>query len=100
VLVNVIFDKDNNDFDVIDIPQTIMEDIADIQQMFFKWLFDKKNNHKYWICVDDMKKYCSYRAEAFVEWLNNYYFLDSSERARCLIICGTDIDESRPYLFF
>lgn len=100
VLVNVFFDEEMTDIDVIDIPQVVLDDMHNIKQMFFDWLFNKSNNHKYWICVGGVKKYCSYRADAFIEWLNSYYLVGTKEKALCVIMYDTNIDFNRPKISF
>lgn len=77
--VNIFFDNDEC-ADVIIVPDNV-ENIEEIQLDFFKWLFDKKNNHKYWVYEDGEKKYCSYGVDAFVEWLNCTVLKNSVEKA-------------------
>jgi hypothetical protein len=81
MIVNVIFDDKLENADVIDIPEHILANIENVQNLFFKWLFDKSNDHNYWVYENGKKKYCSYRSEAFVEWLNDYLLKDSMEKA-------------------
>ena len=45
--VNVIF-EDSECVDIIEVPYNIFE-LEKIQSDFFKWIFDKNINHKYWI---------------------------------------------------
>ncbi len=100
MLINVFFDEELTDVDVIDIPQYVFEDIENIQKGFFRWLFDKNNNHAYWICVNGDKKYCSYRSEAFVEWLNTYYLVGTKEKASCINMFEKNINLNRPKISF
>lgn len=98
MVINVFFDELFEDADVIDIPESVWEEIENIKATFFKWLFNKKINHKYWVTIDGEKKYCSYRAEAFVYWLNNFYLLNNNKKAICLN--AEKIDYSRPKINF
>ncbi len=100
MLVNIFFDEELTELDVIDIPQFVLQDINNIQQMFFDWLFNKNNNHDYWVRIGDVKKYCSYRSEAFIEWLNSYYLVESKEKALCVSQYEKNIELSRPHISF
>lgn len=84
MLVNVVFDEDSLDLDIIDIPEELVQNISVLQENFFKWLFDKKIDHAYWVCDKEIKKYCSYRSEAFVEWINNVFNCSSNQEARII----------------
>ena len=62
------------------IPKTIL-DIEELQNNFFRWLFDKKNDHQYWVIVNGEKKMCKYGTQAFIEWINNTILLESIEKS-------------------
>jgi|GEM_PF-1966843 len=101
MLANVSFadDCDNlEDVDLIDIPKKILEDIDNIQKRFFVWMFDKSNNHKYWIEENGIKMYCSYGTSAFIEWLNTYVL--ESENAIIIKEFVDQIDEKLPVIYF
>lgn len=66
--VNIFYDDGKEDADIIELPQYLIDNLEDLQSEFFKWLFDKDNNHKYWIFENNQKKYCEYDVEAFVNW--------------------------------
>lgn len=53
--INCFYDEDLEYADIIYIPNTIL-DIKELQNTFFRWLFDKNNDHKYWIIVNGEKK--------------------------------------------
>lgn len=69
MLVILAFDENLEDIDIVDIPENI-NNLEEIQEIFFKWLFNENTNHNYWVFKNGIKKYCSYDSEAFVEWFN------------------------------
>jgi len=72
------------DADIIECPKDVSEYIKNYQKDFLEWLFNKENDHNYWMYDNGHKVGCSYRSDAFVEWLNNNVFNDSIEKARVL----------------
>lgn len=89
--------EDSNTFDVIYIPKHISEIIIGLQGEFFKWLFDKKNNHPYWRYINHEKAYCEYDTNAFIKWINERILHDSSEKA---FICGNKELNCQNTIFF
>lgn len=86
------------DADIIECPDWIVTDLKLYQQSFDQWLFDKKNDHPYWMYKNDEKYGCRYRANAFVEWLNRFVLYSDLEKSSVLdeyinyetgIICRT-----------
>lgn len=71
--INVIYEDDGR-IDIIDVPTDFVPQLDVAQSMFFKWLFDKKNNHEYWVTVNGEKSYCAYDVSAFIKWINTNYF--------------------------
>ena len=41
------------------------------KKIFFDWLFDKNNNHKYWIIVQGEKVACEYGTQAFKKMIKS-----------------------------
>lgn len=66
MLVKVQFDIDA---DLIDCSNEIWNNIDKYRTEYLKWLFDKNNDHKYWVYKNGGKFGCCYRSDAFVEWL-------------------------------
>lgn len=108
MIINVSYDekKESNDkylknVDIIDIPERIFQDIEDLQQSFFKWIFNKSNDHKYWVLGDNGEKiYCSYCVDAFIEWLNEYTIHDMEEKARCVQMNVEKVLNNKPIIYF
>lgn len=47
----VVFACDENleDIDIVNLPTDDVNDLAELQGSFFAWMFDKSNEHEYWI---------------------------------------------------
>ena len=67
--------------DVIYVPSLIGNNIKKIQNRFYKWLFDKSNNHGYWVIIDGKKRAVSFGSDAFVRYINEYHLMESQEKA-------------------
>ena len=78
--INCFYDEDMEYADIVYIPKTIF-DIEELQNNFFRWLFDKKNDHQYWVIVNGEKKMRKYGTQAFIEWINNTILLESIEKS-------------------
>lgn len=68
--------------DIIECPAFILNDLKSYQNEFTEWLYDKTNDHAYWMYKDGEKYGCSYRSEAFVEWLNKFILDKHEEKAK------------------
>jgi len=79
--MEIFIKYDDNDIEIMYVPQCIFENIEEHQRNFFKWLFDKNNDHQYWRYLDGNKSYCEYDANAFVQWLNEIILYESNEKA-------------------
>lgn len=69
--------------DIIDVPQSVIDNREVLQYRFLKWLYKKGNKHKYWKMLGGTMG-VMYRSDAFVEWLNEFVLKDSTERASIL----------------
>lgn len=78
--INCFYDEDMEYADIVYIPDTIL-DIKDLQNNFFRWLFDKNNDHQYWIIVNGEKKMCRYGTQAFIEWINNVILSRNNDKS-------------------
>ncbi|WP_454054294.1 hypothetical protein [Clostridium sp. Marseille-Q7071] len=88
------------DADIIDCPENITDNLIEYSNKFMNWLFDKQNNHSYWWYENGEKAGCSYRSEAFVEWLNKFVFDKSLNKAKVLECGVNNWDKNLPYIFF
>ena len=80
MVINCFYDENMEYADIISVPDLGLS-VNALQEEFFKWLFDKNNNHRYWIIVDGEKKACKYGIDAFIYWFNHVYLSDDSDKA-------------------
>jgi hypothetical protein len=103
MLINIIFDEEGTDLDIIDVPEFIAKDIGNIQQLFFDWLYDEPSPHNYWIWINDIKT-CVYNTNEFVEWVNNNYLNDETdetdEKVRIVSKNLTELNYNNPTIYF
>jgi hypothetical protein len=88
------------DADIIDVPQTIVEDAEYYQDQFLKWLYNKSVNHSYWSYKDSKKHGLIYRSDSFVEWLNKYPLKENSQKAKIVSQHLSEYEKILPILFF
>lgn len=74
MIVKAFFDDD--DYEFLDIPLWDLNDIEKYQDDFFSWMFDKNNDHKYWVAFNEHKIGCDYGIEAFIDWIKIYHNVD------------------------
>lgn len=86
--------------DLIEYPEEIIDRIENYRNQFLAWLFNRDNEHSYWFYDDGEKLGCSYRSEAFVEWLNKFALADSINKAKVLESCVTKWDMKLVSVFF
>ena len=86
--------------DIIDVPQSVIENADEYQKKFSEWLFDKNADHSYWRYENGKKFGCNYRSDALVEWLNAFPLSDSEEIAKIVAVHVNEFDKTLPYLFF
>ena len=67
--------------DIIDVPQSVIDDRKNLSRQFLKWLYDKNTRHKYWYTFPGGEKGVIYRSDAFVEFLNKKVLLDTEQKA-------------------
>ena len=73
--------------DIIDVPQSVIENVMKYRNEFFEWLYDKSIDHKYWWYENGEKCGCHFRSEAFVEWLNANPLRETQEKAKVTSNC-------------
>ena len=100
MLVNIFYDEEATDADVIDLPEALVKDLDEIQRCFFQWLFDKRTDHEYWIVKNGEKDLCAFDSEAFVRWINSEYSHEGTCKAKVAERHVQQINYSIPRLFF
>ena len=99
MLVNVVFDADGKDFDVIDVPESLAKDIKKIQLRFFDWLHAKGTEHEYWVRIDGMEGY-SYGTDEFVEWINSQFCNEGNKKTIIISRNLTELKNNNPTIYF
>lgn len=94
------YHEDDANVDVIYVPDSSYFNIERKQDEFFKWLFDKRNDHAYWKVMDGEKTHCEYDVEAFVHWLNEEIYINNTDRARVVEKNASVITSDARVIFF
>ncbi|WP_338472674.1 hypothetical protein R4Z10_08055 [Niallia sp. XMNu-256] len=86
VKVEFMYDKDT---EYISCPAKVGRNIRQLQRDFDKWLYNRENNHPYWVAAaedeEGNKIYgVCFNAEAFVFWLNNVRFNKGKKVAKLI----------------
>jgi len=79
-LINVVYEEDYEDVDILSVPDYIYENIENEVQLYFDWLFDKSSSHDYWKKNEKGGEYIDCDTDAFVNWLNEYKLDSNSEK--------------------
>jgi len=98
MLVILAFDEDLEDIDIIDVPNITIDNLEKIQTDFFKWIFDKKNDHDYWVIKSGEKTSCAYDSLAFIKWMNEKYPVLG--HVKLIEQCAKKPDKPMPILYF
>lgn len=90
--------------DIIDVPQSVIDNRERLRTRFLKWLYDKNTQHKYWVEMKDstgkkLRGVC-YRSNAFVEWLNKKVLSKTGETAVVLTENVFEYSDDLPKIFF
>ena len=77
------------DTEYIRCPAKVGRNIRQLQKDFDKWLYDRVNNHSYWVVAaedeEGNKIYgVCFNTEAFVFWLNNVKFKKGKKVAKLI----------------
>ena len=78
--------------DVIDVPVFVVNNKGKMKKKFLNWLYNSKNNHKYWGTIrtpsgETFTGVC-YGSEAFIEWLNSKVLLNNNGQIASLVESG------------
>ena len=69
-IINVVFDGDYEDVDIILVPESIVDEIEIYLQSFFDWATDTPNRKKYEVTDQFGRIVVSLGTVEFVNWLN------------------------------
>jgi hypothetical protein len=70
--VNILFADEVEDVDIIVVPENIANNIKDVAQKFFNWVFEGDNKNQFEKKSDSGRIYVSIATRDFIWWLNNY----------------------------
>jgi uncharacterized protein YgfB (UPF0149 family) len=82
------------------VPKDIKENLEEYRKNFLSWLYDKENNHNYWIYENGEKFVCCYRSEALIEWLNSFVFANSLDKVTLLASNVNILENNRTSIYF
>ncbi|WP_433747776.1 hypothetical protein [Falsibacillus pallidus] len=86
MIVKVDFDYED-DIEYMICPAKVGRNINRLQEEFWDWLFNRKNQHPYWCKYEkdgNVIYGVSYRTDAFIYWLNNVRFNRGKSVARLI----------------
>lgn len=69
--VNIVYDLDYQDVDIIGVPHEMASIIDDIAQEFFRWLRVPENGRRFLVKEGDGHEVLNINTKEFVWWLNN-----------------------------
>lgn len=82
--INIVFDEDYGDSDIICVPQSVSDNIKHIPYDCSKWLYDNVNEHNFWSLAENGRKIVNFETESLIWWLNSFYIKDG-EKAYVII---------------
>lgn len=99
MIINCFYDECKEYADIVYIPDEI-EDISEVHEKFFEWMFDERADHDYLVISSSGKKYYKYGTKAFLDWLNGNLLGNCHEKAYMITENATVWNEQYRSLFF
>lgn len=87
-------------YDIVAVPKDVAKNIEEIRQQFDKWLYDKTNEHGYWLCINGKKQAVSFDSNAFVEYLNKVHLANCAKKASIVQMSILKLESEIPVLYF
>jgi len=100
MFVNIVFNEEERDWDIIDVPDVLANDIESIHQRFVDWVCSEANKGRFLVYADGIESH-NYDIEDFLGWINDELTNEISEKAK--IQCrnaGGEIDYNLPTIYF
>lgn len=97
MLINIVF---SYDFDILDVHDSVGENLRKYRLSFDNWIYDKNNNHDFWIIKNHKKYAVAMCSEAFVYYINNIVFSDTKATIIKKNVELDNLDSSCPTLYF
>ena len=79
--VNVVFDDELADVDIILVPDEIASNIEAIVQSFFNWAFEPENKPQFMKRTNNGRMVMSLGTHELIWWLNKYRIVDGPKAA-------------------
>ena len=98
--VNILFEGDVDDVDIICVPNKIAENIEYFTDLYFTWMYVNINSHTYWRVKDDGTKILNLETESFVWWLNSQCNYQNSNEKAYIVIQHTHLDPKLTTTYF
>lgn len=81
-LVNIVFEEEYDDVDIIAVPDKLYANIEELGQQFQRWL--AKGEHNYWKILPNGQRVLIGETVGFVEWLNDHVLNNSDEEVKII----------------
>jgi len=100
MLVNIVFNEIERDWDIVDIPDILANSIESIHRQFVDWVYDEANNSRFMICMNDIERHV-YELDDFLEWLNARFAQKVNGEAKIVSRNAEgEIDFNNPTIYF
>ena len=93
--MKLIIEFSEFDVDIAEVPQSVADDIRNIEKKFSKWVYDKDNK----LSWDSKNRVFCFRGDLFVFWLNRFV-LSGNEKAELTESQPESYDRSLPKIRF
>ena len=95
IQLKLIIEFTEFDVDIAEVPQSVIDDIKNIEKKFNKWVYDKDNK----LSWDRENRAFCFRGDLFVYWLNQFV-LSNNEKAELKESQPESYDRSLPKIMF
>lgn len=96
--VNVVYELDYEDVDILYIPSDMADDIDGVAQDFFCWLGIPENRRRFLVKEDDGSEVLYIGTKEFIWWLNHIKITDGPKAK--ILMQHTSYDPQYPAAYF
>lgn len=90
--INLLFDGNIDDVDIICVPCEIADNIVHIANLYFSWMHNNINEHSYWVLGKNGTKILCYETESFIWWINNQYNQPNCNKQAFVVLQHTHLN--------
>jgi len=90
--INIVYDNNEEDVDIVTVPDYVSDNISAVVQEFFDWL-DLNDTHEYWMTDSNGLKYLEIETVAFIKWVNTFYGGNETEKSG-LVLAHTKLNKN------